>query len=73
MLGVLRISIRYALLYKSILDLAVTLDGFIEGENGEGDWCSMDSVKLNRDDNGEKCLSSPEKCRICKIHSTFPG
>jgi dihydrofolate reductase len=27
---------------KIILDLAVTLDGFIEGPNGEIDWCSMD-------------------------------
>ena len=26
-----------------ILDLAVTLDGFIEGQNGEVDWCIMDS------------------------------
>ncbi|WP_264552210.1 dihydrofolate reductase family protein [Flavobacterium sp. N2038] len=27
---------------KVILDLAVTLDGFIEGLNGEIDWCIMD-------------------------------
>lgn len=27
---------------KLILDLAVTLDGFIEGPNGEIDWCIMD-------------------------------
>lgn len=27
---------------KVILDLAVTLDGFIEGSNGETDWCIMD-------------------------------
>ena len=27
---------------KIILDLAVTLDGFIEGLNGETDWCIMD-------------------------------
>ncbi|SCT06122.1 dihydrofolate reductase family protein [Staphylococcus caeli] len=27
---------------KVILDLAVTLDGFIEGINGEIDWCIMD-------------------------------
>ena len=26
---------------KIILDLAVTLDGFIEGKNGEVDWCIM--------------------------------
>lgn len=28
---------------KIILNLAVTLDGFIEGPNGEVDWCRMDS------------------------------
>ncbi|MFP3918105.1 dihydrofolate reductase family protein [Lysinibacillus telephonicus] len=28
---------------RVILDLAVTLDGFIEGKNGEVDWCVMDS------------------------------
>lgn len=28
---------------KIILDLAVTLDGFIEGPNGEIDWCIMDN------------------------------
>lgn len=28
---------------KIILDLAVTLDGYIEGRNGEVDWCIMDS------------------------------
>lgn len=27
---------------KIILDLAVTLDGYIEGPNGEIDWCIMD-------------------------------
>ncbi|PKF74542.1 dihydrofolate reductase family protein [Chryseobacterium sp. PMSZPI] len=27
---------------KIILDLATTLDGFIEGPNGEIDWCIMD-------------------------------
>lgn len=27
---------------KVILDLAVSLDGFIEGPNGEIDWCTMD-------------------------------
>jgi dihydrofolate reductase len=30
------------LMKKVILDLAVTLDGFIEGPNGEIDWCIMD-------------------------------
>lgn len=28
---------------RVILDLAVTLDGFIEGKNGEIDWCIMDA------------------------------
>jgi dihydrofolate reductase len=28
---------------RIILDLALTLDGFIEGKNGEVDWCIMDS------------------------------
>jgi dihydrofolate reductase len=28
---------------RIILDLAVTLDGVIEGNNGEVDWCIMDS------------------------------
>ena len=28
---------------RIILDLAVTLDGFIEGKNGEIDWCIMDA------------------------------
>lgn len=27
---------------RIILDVAVTLDGFIEGKNGEVDWCIMD-------------------------------
>lgn len=27
---------------KIVLDLAVSLDGFIEGVNGETDWCIMD-------------------------------
>ncbi|MEW9672753.1 dihydrofolate reductase family protein [Ammoniphilus sp. 3BR4] len=30
-------------LRRIILDLAVTLDGFIEGQKGEIDWCIMDS------------------------------
>jgi dihydrofolate reductase len=28
---------------RVILDLAVTLDGYIEGKNGEVDWCIMDA------------------------------
>ena len=27
---------------KVLLDLAVSLDGYIEGPNGEFDWCIMD-------------------------------
>ena len=27
---------------KILLDLAISLDGFIEGKNGETDWCIMD-------------------------------
>jgi len=27
---------------RIILDLAITLDGYIEGKNGEVDWCIMD-------------------------------
>ncbi len=27
---------------KVILDLAISLDGYIEGPNGEIDWCIMD-------------------------------
>jgi len=33
---------KYSEMKKVILDLAVTLDGFIEGPNGEIDWCIMD-------------------------------
>jgi len=29
-------------MHKIILNLAVTLDGFIEGEKGEYDWCFTD-------------------------------
>ncbi len=32
---------------KIILDLAVSLDGFIEGPNGEVDWCIMDAEMGN--------------------------
>lgn len=34
--------INYNQQRKIILDLAVSLDGFIEGKNGETDWCIMD-------------------------------
>jgi dihydrofolate reductase len=30
---------------KVILNLAVTLDGYIEGPNGEVDWCRIDETK----------------------------
>jgi dihydrofolate reductase len=34
---------------RVILDLAVTLDGFIEGKHGEVDWCIMDAeMEFNR-------------------------
>ena len=36
------IRVKYFIMRKIILDLAVTLDGFIEGPNGEIDWCNMD-------------------------------
>lgn len=29
---------------KIVLNLAVTLDGFIEGPNGEIDWCNFDTI-----------------------------
>ena len=35
---------------KIILDLAVTLDGFIEGPNGEIDWCIMESTGSDFED-----------------------
>lgn len=38
--GIMSIEVKQR---KIILDLAVTLDGFIEGKNGEIDWCIMDS------------------------------
>lgn len=38
---------------KVVLDLAVTLDGFIEGPQGETDWCIMDE-----DMNSEGFLAS---------------
>jgi dihydrofolate reductase len=34
---------------KIILDLAVTLDGFIEGPNGEIDWCIFDDASGSDD------------------------
>lgn len=43
---------------KVILDLAVTLDGFIEGVNGEIDWCiqsrKINYLKKNKYDNQTK-------------------
>jgi dihydrofolate reductase len=34
--------LKISTMKKIILDLAITLDGFIEGPNGEIDWCIMD-------------------------------
>jgi len=34
---------------KIILDLAVTVDGFIEGPNGEIDWCNVDDASDSDD------------------------
>lgn len=44
---------------KIILNLAVTLDGFIEGPNGETDWCKLDD-DLGSDDGSafDKFLAS---------------
>lgn len=35
---------------KVILNLAVTLDGFIEGPNGEIDWCRVETDEPGNDD-----------------------
>lgn len=45
---------------KIILNLAVTLDGFIEGPNGEIDWCSMENELNNEalDSHFEQFLES---------------
>jgi hypothetical protein len=45
---------------RVILDLAVTLDGFIEGKNGEVDWCIMDPdsyIRLIRFFTGERAMT----------------
>ena len=43
---------------KIILNLAVTLDGFIEGPNGEIDWCQMDdSAEMGEGSAFDKFLS----------------
>lgn len=42
MIGGERVMSNSVIERRIILDLAVTLDGFIEGENGEVDWCIMD-------------------------------
>ena len=41
---------------KVILNLAVTLDGFIEGPNGEIDWCIADSAEMGEGSAFEKNL-----------------
>ena len=43
---------------KIILNLAVTLDGFIEGPNGEVDWCSHDDSDLGEGSDFDKFLTS---------------
>jgi dihydrofolate reductase len=43
---------------KIILNLAVTLDGFIEGPNGEIDWCIMDEGEMGEDSVFDKFLDS---------------
>jgi dihydrofolate reductase len=44
---------------KIILNLAVTLDGFIEGPNGEIDWCNMDdSNEMGEGSDFDKFLES---------------
>ena len=42
---------------KVILNLAVTLDGFIEGPNGEIDWCIADSDEMGEGSAFDKFLS----------------
>jgi len=41
-MGPLCIIVKYSAMRKLILQLAVSLDGFIEGPNGEYDWCFTD-------------------------------
>ena len=43
---------------KIILNLAVTLDGFIEGPNGEIDWCIMDENEMGKESAFDKFLES---------------
>jgi dihydrofolate reductase len=43
---------------KIILNLAVTLDGFIEGPNGEIDWCISDENEMGEGSTFDKFLSS---------------
>lgn len=42
---------------KIILNLAVTLDGFIEGPNGEIDWCSHDDSDMGEGSDFDKLLA----------------
>ena len=42
---------------KVILNLAVKLDGFIEGPNGEIDWCIADSAEMGEGSAFDKFLS----------------
>ena len=42
-LAVIAKTTSLTIMRKVILDLAVTLDGYIEGPNGEIDWCILDN------------------------------
>lgn len=43
LLAVIAKTTSLTIMRKVILDLAVTLDGYIEGPNGEIDWCILDN------------------------------
>jgi len=53
---------------KVILNLAVTLDGFIEGPNGEIDWCIMDDGPV-----AEEGISSHFDEFLARIDTIFYG
>lgn len=53
---------------KVILNLAVTLDGFIEGPNGEIDWCITDD-----DPGAEEGISSHFDQFLARIDTIFYG
>ncbi|WAC14630.1 dihydrofolate reductase family protein [Dyadobacter pollutisoli] len=53
---------------KIILNLAVTLDGFIEGPNGETDWCTMDDPST-----AESTFESHFEQFLARIDTIFYG